>query len=80
VFDELQVNNLACCRPGARGLARRLLAEVFRAARDGATRDLEVRASNAAAIACTRGSIRPHRDQGRLLHASGRGRVDLLAP
>jgi ribosomal-protein-alanine N-acetyltransferase len=58
VFDELQVNNLAVLPAWrARGLARRLLAEVFRAARDeGATcATLEVRASNAPAIALYEG-------------------------
>lgn len=53
VFDELQVNNLAILPDWRhRGVARRLLAEVFSAARsEGATcSTLEVRASNAAAI------------------------------
>lgn len=58
VFDELQVNNLAILPSWRRrGLAHRLLAEVFAAARaEGATcATLEVRATNTAAIALYEG-------------------------
>lgn len=54
VFDELQINNLAVMPDWRRrGVAHRVLAAVFAAARhEGATKaTLEVRASNAPAIA-----------------------------